>query len=302
MAMKIKGFGWKRDWNDPRDLTPDHQEIKRILTLKSTKKEDKLRSSKLSSQKDNRKYCSFIEDQGNIGSCTANAGVGLYEYMENKANKKHIDGSRLFLYKATRLLMGEEGRGDTGAYIRTTLGAIRLFGIPNEEFWPYSDDSTKFDIMPDPWIWSFAQNFQSIKYFRLDFSPNGMENIQRMKEYITKGFALAFGFTVFNSHTDARNNGGVIPYPSKGESVIGGHAVLIVGYDDNKTSINPRDRSTKKGCFLIRNSWGESWGEGGYGWLPYEYFKIGPNGDALAEDVWTITQLEWIETGEFFYQ
>jgi C1A family cysteine protease len=301
MAMKIKGFGWKRDLNDPRDLTPRHLEIRKILTLESTKTEKKLTASNLPKNIDNRKYCSPIENQGNIGSCTANAGVGLYEYMENKANKKHIDGSRLFLYKATRLLMGEEGIGDTGAYIRTTLGAIRLFGIPNEEFWPYSDDPVKFDIMPHPWIWSFAQNFQSIKYFRLDFSPDGNDNIQRMKEYIAKGFALNFGFTVFNSHIDAKNNGGIIPYPSTGETVIGGHAVLIVGYDDKKIATNPRDGVKRQGCFLIRNSWGETWGDNGYGWLPYEYFRIGPNGDVLAEDVWTITQLEWIETGEFFY-
>lgn len=302
MAMKIKGFGWKRDLNDPRDLTPYHLEIKKILTLESTKKEKRLTAASLPKNINNRKYCSPIEDQGNIGSCTANAGVGLYEYMENKANKKHIDGSRLFLYKATRLLMGQEGIGDTGAYIRSTLGAIRLFGIPNEEFWPYTDDPVKFDIMPDPWIWSFAQNFQSIKYFRLDFSPDGNENIQRMKDYIAKGFALNFGFTVFSSHTDAQNNGGIIPYPSHRENIIGGHAMLIVGYDDKKTSTNVRDGTTREGCFLIRNSWGESWGDNGYGWLPYEYFKIGPNGDVLAEDVWTITQLEWIETGEFFYQ
>lgn len=301
MALKIKGFGWKRDLNDPRDLTPRHLEIKKILTLDSKKKEQKLSTANLPVKVDNRKYCSPIEQQGNIGSCTANAGVGMYEYMENKANKKHIDGSRLFLYKATRLLMGQEGIGDTGAYIRTTLGAMRLFGIPNEEFWPYSDDPVKFDMMPDPWIWSFAQNFQSIKYFRLDFSADGNENIRRMKEYIAKGFALNFGFTVFASHTDAKNNGGILPYPSPGENVIGGHAVMIVGYEDKKISTNPRDGLKREGCFLIRNSWGESWGDNGYGWLPYEYFRTGPNGDVLAEDVWAITQLEWIETGEFFF-
>ena len=267
----------------------------------SCPREQKLSAANLPVKVDNRKYCSPIEQQGNIGSCTANAGVGMYEYMENKANKKHIDGSRLFLYKATRLLMGQEGIGDTGAYIRTTLGAMRLFGIPNEEFWPYSDDPVKFDMMPDPWIWSFAQNFQSIKYFRLDFSADGNENIRRMKEYIAKGFALNFGFTVFASHTDAKNNGGILPYPSPGENVIGGHAVMIVGYEDKKISTNPRDGLKREGCFLIRNSWGESWGDNGYGWLPYEYFRTGPNGDVLAEDVWAITQLEWIETGEFFF-
>ena len=99
------------------------------------------------------------KDQGHLGSWTANAGVGMYEYMENKARGKYIDGSRLFLYKATRLLMGQEGIGDSGAYIRTTLGAIRLFGIPYEQFWQYTDDPERFDKMPDRWLWALGQYF-----------------------------------------------------------------------------------------------------------------------------------------------
>ena len=299
MGFRVKGFGWKRDFNDPRDFTPDHEVIKKTLTLNGTKKPKKLSTSTLPNAIDNRKFCSPIEDQGNLGSCTANAGVGMYEYMENKVNGKYTDGSKLFLYKATRLLMGEEGLGDSGAYIRTTLGAIRLFGIPNEQFWPYTDDPVKFDIMPDSWLWALGQSFQSIKHFRLDYSQDGKENILRMKEYVTKGYALDFGFFVFSSYSDAATNSGIFPYPSPGESIVGGHSILIVGYDDAKVSKNPRDGNTKTGCFLIRNSWGESWGDRGYGWFPYEYFIPKANGDVLADDVWTITQQEWVETGVF---
>ena len=302
MAIRVKGFGWKRDFNDPRDFTPEQEQVKKILTSNGTKKPKKLSASDLPKDVDNRKFCTPIENQGQLGSCTANAGVGMYEYMENKANTKYIDGSRLFLYKATRLLMGEEGIGDSGAFIRTTLGAIRLFGIPNEEFWPYTDDAKKFDRMPDSWLWALGQNFQSIKHFRLDHSVDGKENIDLMKEYITKGYPLDFGFSVFSSYTDAANNNGILPYPSSGESVVGGHSVLIVGYDDDKFSKNPRDDNTKTGCFLIRNSWGESWGDHGYGWIPYEYFIPKANGDVLADDVWTITQQEWVNTGEFFFK
>ena len=150
MAIKVKGFGWRKELPDHRDYTPEHEEVKKIVTENGTKTHKKLSAGDLPKAIDNRQYCSPIEDQGQLGSCTANAGVGMYEYMENKANGTYIDGSRLFLYKATRLLMGDEGKGDSGAYIRTTLGAIRLFGIPNEEYWPYTDEETKFDIMPDP--------------------------------------------------------------------------------------------------------------------------------------------------------
>ena len=300
MGIKIKGFGWKRDLNDPRDYIPTTSEIQKILTLDSSKKIEDLDASNLKKKVDNRKYCTPIENQGNLGSCTAHSCVGMFEYMQNKSFNEYFDGSRLFLYKATRLLMGQEGLGDTGAYIRTSLGAMRLFGIPYEEYWPYNDDPNLFDKMPDPWLWSFAQNFQSIKQFRVDFSPDGDDNIQRMKEYLTKGFVLNFGFVVFTSQIDARSNGGIIPYPSIGEKVEGGHAVLIVGYDDSKIATNPRDGNNKIGCFLIRNSWGEEWGEKGYGWLPYEYFRAGANGDVFADDVWTIIQSKWVKTGEFF--
>lgn len=306
MPYKVKGFGWRRDLNDPRDFTPEREDVRKIVTSNDTKKL-KLTASALPTKIDNKTWCSPIEDQGQIGSCTANAGVGMYEYMERRAFDRHIDGSRLFLYKATRLLMGEEGQGDSGAYIRTTLGALRLFGIPNEDFWPYTDHPTNFDVMPDAWLWAFGQNFQSIKYFRLDYSANGNENVQRMKENVAKGYALDFGFIVFSSYRDAATNGGIFPYPSissggtYSEEIVGGHSVLIVGYDDDKVSTNPRDGNSKTGCFLIRNSWGESWGDHGYGWIPYEYFMLNSNGDVLADDVWTITQMEWVDTGQFFF-
>ncbi len=305
MPYRVKGFGWRRDFNDPRDFTPERGDVRKIMTGNDSRNL-RLTASVLPSRIDYREWCSPIEDQGQIGSSTANAGVGMYEYMERRAFGKHFDGSRLFLYKATRLLMGEEGQGDSGAYIRTMLGAIRLFGIPNEDFWPYTDHPTEFDRMPDAWLWALGQSFQSIKYFRLDYSADGNENIQRMKENVAKGYTLNFGFIVFDSYTDARTNGGVFPYPSMSganysESTVGGHCIAIVGYDDGKESTNPRDGNTKTGCFLIRNSWGEDWGDKGYGWIPYEYFKLNWNGDVLADDVWTITRMEWVDTGRFFF-
>jgi C1A family cysteine protease len=304
MALQVKGFGWLRDYNDPRDYAIDHPKVNKILTSKGTKKHHVLKASDLPSNVDNRKWCSPIEDQGQLGSCTANAGVGMYEYMENKANGTYTDGSRLFLYKATRLLMGDQGIGDSGAWIRTTLGAIRLFGIPNEVYWPYSDAPDKFDIMPEAWLWAFGQNFQSIAYFRLDTSADGNENIKSIKQYVNNGYAVDYGFTVFQSYTQSNTNGGIFPFPASSggrisERTVGGHSVLIVGYDDKKVAKNTKDGNTKTGCFLIRNSWGTSWGDHGYGWFPYEYFLTSYNGDTLADDAWAITSEEWVDTEVF---
>src|SRR5690606_36777834 len=126
-------------------------------------------SKKRSSQKseaakiDLRKWCSPIEDQGQLGSCTAHAGTALYEYFERRAFGKYIHGSRLFLYKATRNLLG--WKGDDGAYLRTTMAAMALFGIVPEKFFPY--DPEKFNEEPSAFLYSYAQNYQALTYYRL---------------------------------------------------------------------------------------------------------------------------------------
>jgi len=299
MNSKPKGMGWLRDPIDPRDFSREHPKVKKILTSDDTRKLKPQSATDIPNKIDNRKWCSLIEDQGHLGSCTANAGVGMFEYMEKKATGGYLDGSRLFLYKATRLLMGREGIGDSGAPIRTTLGAIRLFGIPDEYYWPYTDDLAEFDRMPDPWLWSLGQYYKSTVHFRLDNSLDPDENVKTIKEFVSYGFAVDFGFYVFSSIWDSNKNGGIIPFPSNTERYEGGHSVLIVGYDDDKVSTNDRDGNTTTGCFLIRNSWGEDWGEYGYGWMPYQFFLPKFNGDVLADDAWTIINESWINTGEF---
>jgi len=305
MPIKIKGFGRRKDLVDVRDYTPESKPIKQIRTVASFMNSPKQNKppETLPTSIDNRQWCSPVEDQGNLGSCTAHAGTALYEYMERKAygsTGQFINGSRLFLYKTTRFLMGQEGVGDSGAYIRTTLGAIRMFGIPPEQYWPYTDKDPEFDLEPPTLVTAMAKEWQSVKQFRLDYSDNTDENIKRMKEYLAKGYAMQIGFTVYSSYKQADKTAGAIPYPSQNEAVEGGHSVLIVGYDDNKEIDNKLGRITK-GAFLIQNSWGVEWGDKGFGWLPYDYFKPGPNGDVLADDVWTIQKIEWLQSGSFFW-
>ncbi len=236
-------------------------------------------------------WFSPVEDQGELGSCTANAGVGLVEYFERRAFGKHIDASRLFLYKATRNLMRE--KGDTGAFLRSTIGALVLFGVPPEEYWPYNVAS--FDKEPSAFCYAFAQNYQSISYYRLD--SQGVTNdelLSRIKTNLAAGLPSMFGFTVYSSISQSGETG-KIPYPTKGDKIEGGHAVVAVGYDDNMKIKNMNVGGVEtKGALLIRNSWGTSWGEDGYGWLPYEYVLKG-----LADDWWSLLKNEWVDTGNF---
>ena len=281
------GMGWIPDYPDFRDYTEKTEEVKSILGASGV---SKVKSPPVSV--DLREWCSPIEDQGQIGSCTAHAGAGIIEYYERKSFGRHIDASRLFLYKITRNLM--KIKGDTGAYLRTTMGAMVLFGVPPEDYWPYTDDEKGFDQEPPAFCYAFAQNYQALKYFRHDPSGvRGKEVLDKVKTYLSKGHPAMFGFTVYNSIEQA-NHTGRIPFPSTKERIEGGHAVAVVGYDDKMKIKNKYGKIETIGALLIRNSWGKGWGEEGYGWLPYEYILRG-----LAEDFWSILKKEWIDTGQF---
>lgn len=242
---------------------------------------------------DLRGWCPPIENQGPLGSCTANAGVGLMEYYERRAFGKHIDASRLFLYKTTRNLL--HWTGDRGAFIRTTMGAMVLFGVCPEEYWSY--DTTDFDNEPPAFCYSFADNYKTIQYYKLD--PAGTAKdllLNRIKSFITAGLPSMFGFTVFNSINQASNEG-KIPYPCPRERILGGHAIAAVGFDDEVEIKNTLCGETTTGALLIRNSWGRGWGDDGYGWLPYAYVTNG-----LAVDWWTLIKSEWVDTGAFQFR
>jgi C1A family cysteine protease len=294
-------MGWLPDYPDFRDHTPDLNEVPQ--KLRDLGEKDSVRAmlrkvgvaepSKVTAPAavDLREWCSPVEDQGSIGSCTAHAGVGVLEYFERRAFGRHIDASRLFLYKTTRNLL--HWTGDTGAFLRSAIGAMVLFGVPPEEYWPYNE--ADYEKEPTGFCYAFAQNFQAITYYRLDqdgVSPSGL--LDRIKANLAGGLPSLFGFTVYASYAQAAATG-KIPFPAAGEKIVGGHAVVAVGYDDamKVKNTSPKAKQTT-GALLIRNSWGAGWGAGGYGWLPYEYVLRG-----LALDWWSLLKNAWIDTGQF---
>ena len=289
-------LGWIPDYPDFRDYTEETEEVREILrttglTLRGAEKGSRP-SKELPASADLREWCSPVEDQGRLGSCTAQAGAGIIEYYERKSFHRHIESSRLFLYKVTRNLM--KMKGDTGAYLRSTIGAMVLFGVPPEEYWPYSDGPDDFDNEPPAFCYSFAQNFKTLRYYRHDppsASPGSV--LSRVKTYLSAGHPAMFGFTVYSSIEQASGTGR-IPFPSSLDKIEGGHAVVSAGYDDRMKVKNKYGGEETSGAFLIRNSWGQGWGEAGYGWLPYDYLRRG-----LAEDFWSVLKKEWIDTGQF---
>lgn len=282
MPSVDRGMGWLRDLPDFRDLNVRSKEI---VDIRSQSKPLKKALKSAPKKMDLREWCSPIEDQEDLGSCTANAGVGLLEYFQKRAYGKYLDGSRLFLYKVTRDLL--QWTGDDGAFLRSTMKAMVLFGVPPEEYWPYR--VSDFDVEPSAFCFSFAANYKAVKYYRLD--PPGQPfatTLEAVKTSLAAGLPSMFGFTVYSSIPPLGDGKGEIPFPQEGDRVEGGHAVVAVGYDDGKKI------GSSTGALLIRNSWGTDWGVEGYGWIPYRYVTEG-----LADDFWSLVEAGFIDTELF---
>ena len=287
------GTGWLPPLPDSRDFTDEHPEIAKLAKNLGVSPSATAAPS-LPAQVDLRKWCSPIENQRSLGSCTAHAAMGIIEYFERRAFSRHIDGSRLFIYKATRNLMGVTG--DSGAWLRNTMGAMVLCGVPPEKYWPYTDADPDFDREPPSFVYAVADNYEALRYFCHD--PLGQNRppdkvLATVKWFVAAGIPAMFGFFGFPSFNDSNVKGG-IPYPCPGERARWGHAIVAVGYDDDLKIKNTRCNKETQGAFLIRNSWGTGWGDKGYGWLPYDYVL-----NRFAVDFWSLLTMEWVDTNQF---
>lgn len=241
MEITPRMLGWQRDLPDHRDYGLSCAEVATLLSILSSPVSA---PSAIPESVDLREYCSPVRDQQTLRSCVAHACIGLVEYFEQRVTGKRCHLSTLFLYKTTRRLLHWEG--DTGASIRSTWKALARFGVPPEEYLPY--DVSKYEVDPDPFLYSCASRFLGLHYVRLDPPCAQREGIiLTVKNYLAAGFPSVFGFPV----SDLPSADGNIPWPRKTDSFRGGQAVVAVGFDDQR-----RIGSAPKGAFLIRNSWG----------------------------------------------
>ena len=247
-------YGWIPDVPDQRDLK--FRAAPRVLTA-------------LPAKVDLRSIFPAPYDQGNLGSCTANAIAAALEFDQRKQQQTDLfTPSRLFIYYNERAMEGSIGE-DAGAMIRDGIKSVSKQGAPHESLWPYQID--KFTKKPSTKAYSDAMKHQALLYQRVTPTRD------QLKSCLASGYPFVFGFTVYESFESlAVEKTGNVPMPKKNERVLGGHAVLGVGYDEATGLVNGR------------NSWGDAWGDKGYFTIPFAYLT---NAN-LADDFWTIRSVE----------
>jgi C1A family cysteine protease len=254
----VRGFGW-------RPQLPDARDVLYMARLKGLPP----------AEYDLRPSMPAVYDQGQLGSCTGNAIAAAMEYERDRQGLSDFVPSRLFIYYNERALEGTVS-SDSGAVIRDGIKVVNREGVCPETLWPY--DIGVFTVKPPKRCYVAAQKDKAVQY-------EAIQTLGDLKDAIASNLAVVFGFTVYQSfESQSVAQRGVMPMPKPGEATVGGHAVLAVGYSDPKSHL------------IVRNSWGPSWGDRGYFYMPYEYLtgsKAGSDSSPinkahLASDFWAI--------------
>lgn len=245
-------YGWRRGLPDRRDhkyMAPQGM-------------------APLPSKVDLRPTCPEVYDQLSLGSCTGQAIGGCLHFNQLRNGvAKPWTPSRLFIYYNERLIEGTV-REDAGAEIRNGIKSLVKWGVCPEAMWPY--DIRRFRQKPGVRCYKKALDNRITSYQRLD-----NRNLHQLQSCLAEGHPFVFGFAVFESFEgDEIARTGKFQMPGENEKLLGGHAVMGVGYDDEKQEL------------IVRNSWGEKWGDGGYYYMPFS-FVTDPN---FCDDFWMIRQ------------
>jgi len=270
-SRTIQKFGWKPDMPDHRDL---HVTFDKVEAPSSIKKKAEGTKETVDLRPQNGGFPIF--NQGHLGSCTANALAAAFHFtlhkmtVENDKDFADFTPSRLFIYYNERLVEGSVSQ-DAGAMIRDGIKVMSKVGVCPESVWKYDDGPAFFKQQPDKQAYEVAHKCRVMGYARV------AQDLSQFKACLKNGYPFVFGFAVLSSFQTAevaRTGKMVMPQPT--DQQLGGHAVCAVGYDDFMQ------------CFIVRNSWGEGWGDKGYFYMPYEYMCH----PALASDFWAIN---WVE-------
>jgi C1A family cysteine protease len=249
MTRKIAGYGWVPQLPDLRDARLALPKVTDLPPSVDLSKEEAMPP---------------VYDQGQLGSCTANAIAAAVDFENHRQNKKFVTPSRLWIYYQERVLENTVDQ-DAGASLRDGMKAVSKLGVCPESDWPYV--ITAYAKKPPAADYTSALEDKVLRY---EAAP---QDLFGLKSVLASGTPIVFGFSVYESFEgNVVAHSGVMPMPAPTEAMIGGHACLLVGYDD------AHDR------FLVRNSWGTDWGKDGYFEMPYQY----ATSTSLSSDFWAV--------------
>jgi len=225
-------------------------------------------STSLPGMVDLRSKIPIMYDQGELGSCTANALC--YSYV---SENKTLNPSRLFLYYNERIL-DKDINEDIGSTLTQGINALEKYGICSEKTWPYNINNSS--VKPSVKAYCEGSKYEILNASRVQ------QTVTSMKGCLHSGLPFVVGIEVYSSfESPIVNNTGYVPIPNtKTEKLLGGHAVICVGYNDARN------------VWIMQNSWGTQWGDNGYFYLPYNYLLS----STLAGDMWQITKAKVISS------
>jgi C1A family cysteine protease len=249
----VKWYGWVPDLPNWRDMRVSHPPRNLANLPRSV---------------DLRSKMPPIVDQGELGSCVGCALAAAMQFNQLKQKPQwNYCPSRLFIYYNARGIQGTTSE-DSGCQIRDAIKTVASFGVCREDLCPYDID--KFQIKPSVKAYKNAQTHRAINYYRLS------QDLPTLKTALANGRPFVFGFSVYEAFEGNEIfKTGVLNMPTAKEEMLGGHAVVCCGYNDEEQR------------FLIRNSWGDDWGQKGYFTMPYEYLTT----NDLADDFWVISSV-----------
>lgn len=246
-----KGLGWIRDIPDFRD-----------------KMFKPLGAVDLPQVIDLRPNMPPVYDQLYTSSCTAQAIAGAVEFKIKQQGEQDFIPSRLFIYYNERAMENTVNQ-DCGASIRDGIKSINTWGVCPETEWSF--DPSQLAVKPSTQCYEDALLHTSVKYESVE------QDAQSIRECLAANTPVVIGLTLYESFMSSQvGTTGLVPMPTSAEKVVGGHAMLIVGYNDTTR------------LYLVRNSWGTQWGIGGYCYIPYEYI----HNQSLGDDYWAIDLLK----------
>ena len=250
----VSKYGWRPDLPDNRDLL---FKVAKPLAVPPVV--------------DLRPQMPPVYDQGQLGSCTANAIAAAVEFDLLRQKTTDFVPSRLFIYYNERVIEGDVA-SDNGAQIRDGIKAVNKLGVPPEPLWPYSDANPgPFQKKPGAPVFTEALKHVVTTYMSV------AQTERDIKTCLAQGFPIVFGFSVYDGfESDAVAKTGILNMPGPKEKNLGGHAVLAVGYNTATQRI------------IVRNSWGSSWGQSGYFTMPLAYLL----NTRLASDLWTVRAIK----------